>query len=259
MQTNKSSSVLKADARENLLGNYRTVILAYIIIQFITSGCLSLVESQSDFHSVTGNLIYILVYLIVSLFLAVFAVGQNYMYVKLSKKEAIATRDIWYAFKTLADKCMVLQIIIFAKIFVWMIPLLIASTALVVTKNYFLSLAVAFTLILFLIMAVLILIQYSQVFFFILDYPQASVKNLLEMSKSSMNGHKVRFFYLMASFTGIYLIILITFGIASLWAYPYINATKAVFYLNLTGQDQIPQTPPSSTDENKGTKINLTV
>lgn len=261
MQTRKTSVALKAQARENLLGNYNTVILAYIIIQFITSGCLSLVEAQSDFHSISGNAIYLAVYLIVSLFLAVFSAGQNRMYVKLSKAEPIAVRDIWYAFRTLADKCMILQILIAIRLFLWSIPCMVCVLAVVITGNYYLSLLIAISFILFCVMATITLLTYSQVFFLISDHPNATVSEIMNMSKSLMQGQKARLFYLIVSFTGVFLLVLLTFGLGSLWATPYILATRAGFYLNITGQDQLldidTASETASTDQQP--KINLTV
>jgi len=40
MKQIKSSAALKADARQQLLGKYKTVILAYLIMQFLISGCM---------------------------------------------------------------------------------------------------------------------------------------------------------------------------------------------------------------------------
>lgn len=251
MNPGKTSVRLKAEAREQLLGNYKTVILAYMMIQLITSGCLSFVESQSDFHSISGNVIYIAVYLILSLFLAVFTVGQNNMYIKLAQQKSIAVKDIWFAFKTLADKCMIIQVLIFIKTFVCSVPFIVATMLMLATKNYYLSILVAATGIFFFIATVLILLDYSQVFFLILDHQENTAKELLSMSRQMMKGQKARFFYLMISFTGIYFLVILTLGLGMLWAYPYINATKAGFYLDITNQNPTPQT------ENRPT-INLT-
>lgn len=251
MNITKSSAQLKADARERLLGNYKTLILAYMMIQLITSGCLSFVESQSDFKSVTGNLIYFAVYFILSLFLAVFTVGQNNMYLKLYKQESIYVKDIWFAFRSLADKCMILQLIIFVKILICCVPFLLSVSLLLYTRNLYLTLLVSTTGIIATIVVVIILLQYSQVFFLIIDHPDAGASDLLSMSKQLMHGRKAKFFYLCVSFIGIYFLVILTFGLGMLWAHPYMTATKAGFYLDITNQS------PQTEAEIKP-KINLT-
>ena len=53
---------------------------------------------------------------------------------------------------------------------------------------------------------------------------------LLEMSKEMMKGNKLRFFFFGLSFFGWALVVVLTFGIASLWVTPYMQASFAKFY-----------------------------
>ena len=68
MPTLKSSAQLKSDAREQLLGNYKTFISAYLIVQILLSGCLLIVRSQLNLQTAVGYVIYYAVYFILSLF-----------------------------------------------------------------------------------------------------------------------------------------------------------------------------------------------
>lgn len=236
MHTLKSSSQLKADAREQLLGKYKTVIFAYLIMQFLLSSCLSIAQSQLNLQSLGGSVIYYTVYLIVTLFGAVFTTGQNYMYLNIARGQEFAVRNIWHAFRNLADRCLILQLIILAKMFLCGIPFIAASAALVMTQNYYLSIAVAATLIFFLVTATIISIHYSQVFYLVLDCPTLSARELLAESKSLMKGHKGGYFYLIISFLGVFLLTVLTFGIGTLWVYPYFMSVKANYYLDLTAE-----------------------
>lgn len=59
---------------------------------------------------------------------------------------------------------------------------------------------------------------------------EVSWTSAISESKELMQGHKMELFMLNLSFIGWYLLIVITFGLAALWAAPYIQTTKANFY-----------------------------
>jgi uncharacterized membrane protein len=70
--------------------------------------------------------------------------------------------------------------------------------------------------------------------YFILKKEGVTVDEAITRSRKLMHGHKFRLFLLDISFLPWYLLVVITFGLASFWVIPYILATKATFYENLT-------------------------
>ena len=48
-----------------------------------------------------------------------------------------------------------------------------------------------------------------------------------------MRGNKFRYFYMLLSFLGYWLLILLSFGIAMLWVVPYQTMTTVDFYYDL--------------------------
>ena len=62
------------------------------------------------------------------------------------------------------------------------------------------------------------------------DNPELSAKEALEESERLMEGVKGDFFRLCLSFIGWILLCFVTFGFASLWVIPYMNASVAEFY-----------------------------
>ena len=62
------------------------------------------------------------------------------------------------------------------------------------------------------------------------------VTNAFRESRLLMKKKKGRFLYLALSFLGWYLLILLSFGVASLWIIPYQNQTFVQFYLDATGE-----------------------
>ncbi len=76
-------------------------------------------------------------------------------------------------------------------------------------------------------------IAYSQTFYILNDNPGMSAPDAIRESRQMMKGAKAKYFWLMLSFIGWYLLSMISFGIAWLWAGPYIRAAQAKFYDNL--------------------------
>ncbi len=239
MKQLKSSDALKATARGQLLGKYKTTVFAYLIMELIIGGCLSLAELQVNLNSASGLLLYYAVYFIVLLLSTVFIVGQNHLYLNIARNNAFATSDLWFSFRTCADRAIIAYLLILFKTIIYGIPFMIATTILIVTRNNYLSLLVSVTLIFWIIQATLISLDYSQVFYLILDYPEKSARELLADSKAIMKGHRGSYFYLLVSFLGIFFLSALTFGIAMLWIYPYFTATKTNYYLELLQNSEI--------------------
>ena len=234
MKQIKSSAALKADARQQLLGKYKTVILAYLIMQFLISGCMNLAQAQVNLNTGAGMGIYYLIYFILLLLSAIFITGQNQLYKNIARGLPYHVKDMWVGFHGLADHAILVHLIIFGLCLLAGIPFILSCTFMAYTKNYYLSLLVAATGIFFLVMSILLSIWYSQALYLITDYPDESALQLLKHSRALMKGHAGSYFYLLVSFIGIGLLVVLTFGIGLLWAYPYFTATKTNYDLELT-------------------------
>jgi uncharacterized membrane protein len=233
MKPFKSSAALKADAREQLLGKYKTVILAYMLMEVFITGCLTLVQSQVNMQRTTGRIMYYAVYLIVLLLSSVFIAGQHYLYLNIARGRTYAVSDLWYAFRTCADRAIKVNMQLLLLGAACGLPLVLSVYVMLDTQNYYLSLLVAVCLILFFAGLTMILLFYTQALYLLLDYPEESSRQLLAHSRMLMKGHKGSYFYLLVSFSGILLLALLTFGIGMFWIYPYMTATQTNFYLQL--------------------------
>lgn len=234
MKQLKSSTLLKAKAREQLSGKYQTVIFAYVITQLITSTCLSIVELQVNLQALTGIFLYCGVYIIILLLAPVFDAGQNYLYLNIARKKEYTLGNIWYGFRACADRAIWVNLIKTAKCALFGLPLVPAVCLLVFTKNYYFSLLVAAALVFFMVGCTLVYLDYSQALYLLIDYPEASPRELLSHSKSLMVGHRGSLFYLLISFLGMYALSLVSCGLGMLWVYPYVTATRTNYYLELT-------------------------
>jgi uncharacterized membrane protein len=73
-------------------------------------------------------------------------------------------------------------------------------------------------------------IAYSQVGFILAENRNLEYKEAIERSESMMQGHKMRYFELVISFIGWYLLSILTFGIGLIFLAPYIEMTFVCFY-----------------------------
>lgn len=132
-----------------------------------------------------------------------FAMGIVMVYLAISKREEIGVGDLFKGFNILG-KALWLNIIKTFFTFLWSL--------------------------LFVIPGVIKSISYSMAEYILAENPNMTAREALNKSKEIMNGHKMDAFILSLSFIGWYLLISITFGIASIYVIPYMSATFANFY-----------------------------
>lgn len=80
------------------------------------------------------------------------------------------------------------------------------------------------------------------------DTRSMGATSFITESRELMSGHKGRLFWLDISFIGWYIVGMVTLGIGFLWINPYINATKAAFYDDLS-KGKFLETPIEEDDE----------
>ena len=86
------------------------------------------------------------------------------------------------------------------------------------------------------ILITVIYLDYTLVFFLIIDYPDENPSQLLSKSKALMKGNRLNYLYLQASFLGMYLVGILSFGVGMLWVNPYVKMAVTKFYLLLIGE-----------------------
>lgn len=76
--------------------------------------------------------------------------------------------------------------------------------------------------------------NYAMVPYLLAEDPTRPAKETLALSKRLMYGHRFEYFCLSLSFFGWALLCVLTLGIGYIWLYPYMEATNAAFYRELT-------------------------
>ena len=81
-------------------------------------------------------------------------------------------------------------------------------------------------------------ISYSQAIMIMLENPNMDIMTAIKESQRMMNGHKMEYFVLDLSFIPWMLLVMLTFGIASLWVSPYMQITMVNYYNALKNPNQ---------------------
>lgn len=87
---------------------------------------------------------------------------------------------------------------------------------------------------LFLIPGLIASFNYAMVGFVMADHPEMLASEVLSYSKDIMYGNRMRLFWLYLSFIGWHILSILSFGIGYIWVTPYIQASLAAFYREIT-------------------------
>ena len=79
-------------------------------------------------------------------------------------------------------------------------------------------------------------LAYSLVPYILVDKPELSANEAINLSKAMMKGHKFDFFWLSLSFIGWILLSILTVGIGMFWLMPYMYTTYAAFYQDVKAE-----------------------
>ena len=100
------------------------------------------------------------------------------------------------------------------------------------------SIRIALWSLLLVIPGIVAFYAYRMAFFLKADHPEWSAGKALAESKRMMKGHKWRLMCLDASFIGWLLLVIFTFGLATLFVSPYMGVANAAFYEDLLDRDE---------------------
>ena len=228
----KSSSELKAIAKEKSLDKYGTLIFANILIfaiQFIVSALVTVSGPANIFLFCINELIT----LVISILVGILVSGKAYLYMNLLYSQAVSTSDIFFGFKQHPNKAVTIQALFVVVDFLVSIPgTVIFYLSRTNPSSGLLGILFIF-IVLGLIVNVYVSLTYSQAFFLLHDYPDKSAKELLAYSKEMMKGHRFRLLYLHISFIPLMIFGVITLFIPLLWISVYRYATLTAFYQDL--------------------------
>ena len=101
-------------------------------------------------------------------------------------------------------------------------------------QNFLRGLFVFLWSLLFIIPGIVKSYAYSMTPFILTEHPEMTANEAITASRELMNGHKGELFWLDLTFIGWSLLCAFTLGIGNLFLNPYMNASRAAFYRDLT-------------------------
>jgi uncharacterized membrane protein len=97
----------------------------------------------------------------------------------------------------------------------------------------------ALWMLLFVIPGIVKAYSYSMAYYIKIDRPELTPTQAISESRILMHGHKMRLFLLDLSFIGWIIVGSLCFGIGLLWVNAYIQASRAEFYRDLIGDNNV--------------------
>lgn len=235
---------LKAAAREHLEGRYVTIILAYMIANMLTNLPSLLFSETFNTNTLQGYSLNTFAHLILNFFTAIFLVGQNNICLQCIRSgEKVPLSEMWYGFRGRADEIIKTYFLYLIRYLASGLPF--AFLAACYIRNGHSSLFGTLALVAFsfmLIMWLKISLDYGILLFLFVDRTDLSPSQMLTECKKIMQGNRMKLLYLHLSFVGMFLLVLLSFGIAMFWLYPYMKMTYGEFYCHLVNENYSEET-----------------
>ncbi|AKN30459.1 hypothetical protein Ccar_06325 [Clostridium carboxidivorans P7] len=217
----KNSKELRELAREKLKENWLKAMLVCFICWFVADSFsnISNVNDGIQHISFLNNHIHLnfmdnsstdnILTFVSFLFSGALYAGSSLFFLKLIRNQNALVEDLLYGFKSfnLFGKLFLLELIKSLFIILWTLLLIVPG--------------------------IIASLKYSMAYYIIIDNPDLSVTDAIDLSTKMMDGHKSRLFCLVLSFFGWFLLGILTLGIGFIWISPYYETSKANFYEEL--------------------------
>ncbi len=229
----KSRKELKALARKQMQGRYKTLVGAMVLQAVITFLLNTTLLSLFPAQDVLSNIFYFIGTLAVSAFLGTITAGVTFISMAIACGMNCRVGEIYRAFQAYPGKAVRLQLPIAVIFMICAMPANIMSM-ITPLESYMQQMGTILILEgIGTIAASILSLPFSLVFYMYWDFPDYDAKYILKHGIELMKGNYLRYFELQLSFLPLQLVSLLSFGIGSLWVTPYINVTNANFYLDL--------------------------
>lgn len=233
MNSNKTTTELKSLARDILMGKYGVYILAFVSIQMIIFAVTMIVSLVIPEGNLWGEVLSFILTLVIDLIAAVFSLGLIRFTLNICRNQPYKVGDIYYGFTSHPDKAIIAQFLLFLMDLVCLLPAMLFFILYYIAQtSYFLLVIASLLLVIGGTVAVILHLSFDFVFYTMVDYPDAGIMELFRYCLNVMRGHRVKLFYLYASFLPLYVLAILSMGIGLLFVIPYKNVAVAQFYLD---------------------------
>ena len=128
------------------------------------------------------------------------------LFLKIARKEEVGYSDVFLGYKN-----------------IWKVIGVTILSSIIIFLGY----------ICFVVPGIILSYMYSQIYFVLADNPNIGIVECLRQSRELMVNEKLNFFVLELSFILWMLLVVFTFGIASIYVIPYYETVLANFYIDI--------------------------
>ena len=236
---------LKKRARQKLVGRYGITAGTLLLCNLITTALFELIQSviPGNLYSLSqaSSMFSIAAYLVCSIIIVflgnILRSGYRYLHMNIARQQPCSVSNLFYGFNHQPDKVILLILRVLSINLLYMLPCLFISYVVGSLFYTLLGTSIEIFSITAIIVAAIVLIpvnlRYVLIFNLWADYPDLTVKEMTLKSREMMRGNRTRYFLLILSFIGWYLLALLSLGIGLIWIQPYVMMTCTQFYLEL--------------------------
>lgn len=235
----KKIRVIKAQARENLLGKYSPIIAGTLLIQIlsdlISTAFIPMLTNAGFFQYA----IYYVANFIISMLINFFYVGVYKMHLNASRGSESSLGELIFPVRNGTNRFLIVAAVLTLITYAQAIPRVIftnyvnLSSIVNGTIDWNMAFTWAVITLIGVVINIILMLNFALAFYFLIDNPDMTAKEALASSHRYMKGNKLRLFFQYISFIGLYLLGILTAGIAYLWLLPYVDQSVTVLYETL--------------------------
>lgn len=185
---------MKSAARALLQGRYREYIAAYITAELVLVLISAIASSVLPTDTTWGMVFELAISFVLELISAVFLLGIIHYTMNICKGLPYKLSDVFYGFKSHPDKAIICQFLFTLAELVCMLPAILFAILYTITENPAFMIVMSVFLVIGLVAVVILHLTLHFVFYLILDYPDATIKELIVYCANMMRGHRIKFF-----------------------------------------------------------------
>lgn len=246
MKQYKKSAQLKDMAKDRLQGKWGSAILITFmgsLISLLVSFSLSITEintlgtaytvSDSATSSTIVSILFQIIAIVASIILNLLNLGITLFFLNMACGQPYSFRDLFYGFRERTNTALAISAVTVLLDVVTTTPYQLLLDMYDETGILTYAIVAIVLGIIGLCIYIPLSLAFSISFFLMLDFPQLSAKEVLQLSLRVMKGHKKRLFYIELSFLPLMLLCILSLGIGFLWLSPYMQMTYTYFFLDI--------------------------
>lgn len=227
---------IKAEARDRLITNLFSPIFVtflYSITFLIKNMCISNALVDDILFQISLETLSLLL----AVFYGLFDYGLAYYYLNYMTNRNYSILNLFSGLSQAPGRTLVIATILYLIQFACMLPYEIYYYVIGMDDALHYAIGIGVLIVGYLI-CIIINLSFAPIYYILADFPEITVKKAISLSFWLMKGNKLKLLLLNLSFIPLYLLSLLSFGIALLWVNPYKNCATTVFYLDLANKKE---------------------